>query len=119
MTADSEPSGVFEPEMGPSFEMALEDAVVQALRHNVSLVVERFARSRELLGVQEAMGIYDFNLTADTAVSSDSRPTSSVLEEADILTTDTTQWNFALRRLTRWGGTASLSFNNSRRESTN
>ncbi|MEO1087045.1 MAG: TolC family protein, partial [Acidobacteriota bacterium] len=118
-TADSEPSGVFEPDMGASFDMPLEDAVLQALQHNVSLVVERYARSRELLGIEEAMGIYDFNLTGALSTQSSTRAPSSLLEDADLIVTDVETWNFSLERLTRWGGTGSVTFDNSLTESTN
>ena len=118
-TADGEPPGAFEAELGDSFDISLEDAVVEALRHNVSLVVERYARSRSLLGIEEAMGIYDFNLGAFVSTSSDSRPTSSLLEDADILSTDVDVWNFSLSRLLAWGGTAEITFNNSKTESSN
>ncbi|MEM1183364.1 MAG: TolC family protein, partial [Acidobacteriota bacterium] len=119
MTADGEPTGVFEADVGETFEMPLEDAVVQALRHNVSLVVQRYARSRSLLGVQEAVGIYDFEFAATVLANSGSRPPQSLLEDADVLTTDSEAWNFSLSRLTPWGGTAEVSWNNSLSESNN
>ncbi|MCG8458962.1 MAG: TolC family protein [Holophagales bacterium] len=100
-----------------SVTLSLEDAVAEALQHNVSLVVERYTREQSLLGIREALGYYDFNLNADLETSSSTRPPSSQLEDADIVTTDQDRWNFRLNRNSPWGGGASLTFNNTRTES--
>lgn len=109
---------VLEPSEG-QVELGYEEAIVQALRHNVSLVVQRYARERSLLGIQEAAGIFDLGLGADLQNQSSSRPTNSELEAADVLTQDIDQWSFEARQLTPWGGDVTLNFSNSRFESTN
>ncbi|MEM1204934.1 MAG: TolC family protein [Acidobacteriota bacterium] len=100
-------------------EVELDDVVVMALRHNLSLVVERYRRQGTLLGIREAMGIYDLNLNATLETSSSTRPPNSTLEAADIVVSDRDRWNFSLTQLTRWGGTAAVTFNNTLFESSN
>ena len=45
-------------------QLTLEDAIAAALRRNLALVVERYRRSQTIQGIQEALGIYDFNFGA-------------------------------------------------------
>ncbi|MEM6797231.1 MAG: TolC family protein, partial [Acidobacteriota bacterium] len=113
--SESEP---FESDAENGLDLTLTGVVEKALQHNVSLVVQRFNRSRTQLGVQEALSIYDFNLEADASTSSSTSPRSSLLQlGGDVITSDEDQWNFSLTRLTPWGGTARVFFNNTRRAS--
>lgn len=98
-------------------ELSLEDAVLHALEHNVGIVVERYKRSRSLLGVEEAYGIYDFNFGADAIAASSARASVSTLDGTPVLETDSEDLNFNLSRLLPWGGTARARFTNGRDES--
>ena len=100
-------------------ELTLEDAVALTLRRNLSLVVERYRRSQAIQGVKEAFGIFDLNLDTTFQLLEDTRPTTSVLEEAESLTNEQAVLNFDLTQLTAYGGTANLSFDNNRFESSN
>lgn len=100
-----------------TIELPLDQAIRHALEHNVSLVVQRYERESSLLGIKEAYGIYDFQVDGTVATSSSARPPSSLLEDADIVTSDTDTWNFTLSRNLKWGGGVQLDMNNRRTES--
>ncbi len=101
-------------------ELSLEDAVAMTLRRNLALVVERYRRSQAIQGVDEAFGIFDLNLGSTAQLSEDTRPITSLLEEAEgSITNENALLRFDLTQLTAYGGTASLTFNNSRFASTN
>lgn len=118
-TTVGEPLTYSQIDSGETFEVSLEDAILRALQHNVSLAVERYQRSGSLLGIDEAQGLYDLNLTSDVSTRSDTRPPSSLLENASIITSDTDSWNFGLEQAAPWGGGANLTFNNSKTTSSN
>lgn len=93
-------------------ELSLEDAIDTALQRNLSLDVQRLRRDQALLGIDSERGIYDFNLTVVTTLNSDTTPPSSTLQQANIITTDFIGWNNTLSRLTPFGGTATVQFDN-------
>ncbi len=117
LTGDAEDLGLVN--VDGMVELTLEDAVALTLKRNLSLVVERYRRSQAVQGIEEAFGIFDLGFLATLQQSEDTRPTTSVLEEADALTTEVAVLNFDLTQLTAYGGTASLQFDNSRLESSN
>ncbi|MEE8525764.1 MAG: hypothetical protein V3T72_17640, partial [Thermoanaerobaculia bacterium] len=80
--------------------LSLEAAVTAALRRNLFLIVERYRRSQTLQGLEEAFGIYDLNLGADSTFSENNSPTSSTLEAADVLVTERVSANLNLSQLT-------------------
>ncbi len=101
-------------------ELSLEDVVALTLKRNLSLVVERYRRSQAIQGVEEAFGIFDLNLGGVFQLSEDTRPLTSILEVADgSITSENAVLNFDFTQLTSYGGTANLSFDNSRFASSN
>ncbi len=101
-------------------ELTLEDAVALTLKRNLSLVVERYRRSQAIQGIEEAFGIFDLNLGTTFQLSEDTRPVTSILEEAEgSVTNENAVLNFDFTKLTSYGGTANLSFDNSRFASSN
>lgn len=116
--APTNSAAVFQPKAGEAIELSLEQVISAALEHNLSLAVQRFERSRTLLDLNAALGIYDFNLTTDLSLTSNTRPRSSALEQVEgNITSDQENLNFGLTRLFPWGGAAEVTFNN-RRSST-
>lgn len=103
-------------------ELSLDQALFYSLRHNVSLVVQRYEHSRVLLDIDVERGIFDFNLEADTRIDSRTRPRISALEDAgdeDAISTDTETLDFRVRRNLPWGGNFLVGFENLRQESSN
>ena len=117
LTGDAEDLGL--ANVDGKVELSLEDAVALTLKRNLSLVVERYRRSQSIQGIEEAFGIFDLNLGSTFQLSEDTRPTTSALEEADSLTTEIQQLDFDFSQLSVYGGTANLTFANSRVESSN
>ena len=118
-TVVGEPLSSFSVDIGESLEISLDEAILRALRHNVSLAVQRYQRSGSLLGITEARGIYDLELTADLTTSNESSPPTSLLEEAQVLTSDSELWNFGLQQASPFGGGGSVTFSNRRTASSN
>ena len=106
---------------GDQVELGLEDAIALTLKRNLSLVVERYRRSQSIQGIEEAFGIFDLNIDILGQVNEETRPRTSILEESEggTITSESNTLNFDLLQLTSYGGVASLSFDNSRRESSN
>ncbi len=118
LTDDAEDLGLTNVE--GKVELTLEDAVALTLQRNLSLVVERYRRSQAIQGVEEAFGIFDLGLGGTFQLSEDTRPITSVLEVADGgITSENAVLNFDFNQLTAYGGTANLSFDNSRFASSN
>ncbi len=118
LTADAGDLGL--TNVAGKVELTLEDAIALTLKRNLALVVERYRRSQAIQGVEEAFGIFDLDLGTTLQFSEDTRPPTSRLEEAgDALTTESIVLNFDINQLTSYGGTANLSFDNSRVGSSN
>lgn len=96
--------------------LTLEDAVAVALKRNLSLQVQRYDRERARLGIDQALGIYDFSLTAGLQASNDVSPAASNLDGAEVQETDRAGWQLGLSQLVPTGGVAELAWNNSRLE---
>ncbi|MEM8932049.1 MAG: TolC family protein [Acidobacteriota bacterium] len=108
-----------EIDAGSGLQLELEDAVVHALRHNLTLAVERYSREQSVFGIQEALSLYDFALTGDVSTFSLTRPTQSSLEGDETLTQDVDRWNLGLQRALPWGGGVSVDLNSSRTGTSN
>jgi outer membrane protein TolC len=120
---DAEPStldDVFEEVLDRKVEMTLDDAIALALERNLDLVIQRYRHRRSLHAIQEALGIFDLDLSLSTTFSENSRPISSRLEdpEGESVTTDNVSGDVGLTRLLPFGGLVGLSFDNSRFSST-
>ncbi len=62
---------------GDEIHLTLEEAVELALSRNLNLRTQRYSREQARLGIQEATGIYDFNLLA-SALDLDGRESGGV-----------------------------------------
>jgi outer membrane protein len=69
---------------GDEIHLTLEEAVELALSRNLNLRTQRYFRQQASLGIQQASGIYDFNLLADLFTSNVENPAASNLDGADI-----------------------------------
>ncbi len=96
--------------------LSLEEAIGLALERNLSLVVERYRLSESGFNLDAAIGIFDPNLAVDLSASDDTSPSASNLDGADVSTSQREVWNLSLNQLVDTGGTATVSFTNSRFE---
>lgn len=102
---------------GERLDLSLDQALLFALQHNTSIVVQRYQRSRALLDIDVERGLFDFNLEGEAGLNSSSRPSNSALEDADVVSADTDTLNLRLLRNLPWGGGFSVGFANQRAES--
>lgn len=111
------PGVTAEPLVVPQAErldLTLDQAVIYALEHNVQIVVQRYQRTRTLLDIDAEYGLFDFNLEGEAGINGFSRPANSVLEDADVVTSDNDLLNLRLARNLPWGGGFTIGFNNNR-----
>ncbi len=106
---------------GEQVDLTLDQVITLALQRNLTLVVQRYERSRSILGIEENEGIYDFNLQVDVFSSESTSPQSSDLDNTGgaALTSERQRGNVSASRLLPIGGTLSASFNNQRSASNN
>ena len=69
---------------GDEIHLTLDEAVELALTRNLALRTQRYSRAQARLGIDQAMGIYDFNLLAAIAHSERKSPSATNLDGAEI-----------------------------------
>ena len=99
-----------------TLELSLEDAIAAALQRNLQLRIQRFARAQSLFGVQQATGIYDFNIGVNTSMDEETQASVSVLDGADVRESEGQSLGLRLDQLINTGGTVSLNWQNRRNE---
>lgn len=103
---------------GENIDLSLDQLITLALRRNLSLVVQRYERSRSILGIKENLGIYDFNVQVDVSARSSTETPNSQLqvpgEGSATINSEGQTANFGTSRLLPFGGTVSAGFDNSR-----
>ncbi len=96
--------------------LSLEEAISIALERNLSLAVERYRTTESELQLDQSQGIYDINTQADVGTFDETSPAASNLDGAAVQATKGTRWDFGASRLLPTGGTASVTWSNSRLE---
>ncbi len=107
------------PEMalkGDTLELTLSSAVEIALQRNLGLVLERYDFAQTLQREIQEAAIYDLGISADTSSSETASPARSTLAGANVVESTAADFNFGFSQLTSFGGTASLTWRNSRSE---
>ncbi len=99
---------------GETIALTLEDAIGIALRRNLDLHVQRYQRSRSLLGILQNQGIYDLNLSGNLDTRESNSPSSSQLQSAS---SENANANLQLDRRILTGADLRLTWNNGRSES--
>jgi outer membrane protein TolC len=120
-TLSTAPAPITEAPLAPGaderLELALDDAVAMALRHNLGLAVERFDRAIALFGIQGAEGIYDLLASADgTMFDSESFDINAVAGAAGVVSAEGQRFNLGVSQLVPSGGTLSLGLETARDE---
>jgi outer membrane protein len=97
-----------------AIQLSLDEAVALAVERNLGIVVQRYTRVQNRLGIDQNLGIYDLLLNADALANNTNSPTLSSIaasqsEEQDL--------DASLAQLLPTGGTFSLGWRNSRSKS--
>jgi outer membrane protein TolC len=95
-------------------KLTLDEAIELALQRNLGLAVQRYTRAQARLGIQQALGIYDFGLGATATKSHDESPLASSLEGVAVQTSDSSSATLGISRLLPTGGTAQLGLQSSK-----
>lgn len=105
-----------EPE-NRSIELRLDRAIEIALARNLPLAVQRYERAQFRLGIDESLGIYDFQLDGGLQASDLTQPTASQITGADVLEQERQNFDVTGSQLTPWGGIGRFTFGVAREES--
>ena len=94
-----------------AIQLSLDEAVALAVERNLGIVVQRYTRVQNRLGIDQSLGIYDLLLNADITANNTNSINSTTTgasqsEEQDL--------NASLAQLLPTGGTFSLGWRNSR-----
>jgi outer membrane protein len=100
--------------VGGEIHLTLEEAIRLAVERNLAVRTQQYSHERATLGIDEAMGIYDFNLVAGASTGKDEQPAASNLDGADVQETETTSTYVGGSQLLPSGGVASATFDNGR-----
>lgn len=101
---------------GDEIRLTLAEAVEIALTRNIALRTERYARERARLGIDQAMGIYDFGLSASVSAAQDESPAASNLDGAEIQEQKRNGLTLGGSQLLPTGGVAGILWTNNRFE---
>lgn len=101
--------------------LSVDDAVRQALEHNLGIKVARVSPQVQDLTLTQLRGAFAPTLTSSVAQSHTDTPASSFLSGADLKTTDSrTVASVGVRQSLKWGGASySLGWDNSRTTTNN
>jgi outer membrane protein TolC len=94
--------------------LTLDQAVEIALRRNLTLLLQRFIRNENRLGIMQALGIYDLNLTADASDTSTKSPQSS---QGTASQSSSQDLRVGLAQLLPTGGTVNFTWDSPRSKS--
>jgi outer membrane protein len=95
-------------------QLSLEQAVEAALQHNLGLVIERYTRTQQRLGIAQSLGIYDLLANASASASDSTSATLSALEASK---SNRQAATFSFTQLIPTGGAVSFGWDNVRTES--
>ncbi|HLX08493.1 MAG TPA: TolC family protein [Thermoanaerobaculia bacterium] len=90
--------------------LTLDQAVEIALRRNLALILQRYLRNEARLGVPQALGIYDLNLTGNASAMSNRIPITATTNGNET----SRDFNLGLSQLVPTGGTATVTWDNPR-----
>ena len=101
---------------GDEIHLTLEEAVELALSRNLNLRTQRYSRAQARLRIDEATGIYDFNLFGGLSTSKFENPAASNLDGADVQNQERSVLTVGGSQLFSSGGVAGISVPNGRFE---
>ncbi len=93
--------------------LTLEQAVEIALRRNLALVLQRYIRNEARLGVEQALGLYDLNLTG--LLQYNTQKEAAAAESPENPTSESSlEWKLGLTQQLPSGATANVTWDNLR-----
>ena len=102
------------------FDLTVEDAVARALDRNLDIAVQRLVPRVFDLNLAEQLAFYRPTLASNFSSTSSTTPSATQLDGGRNVLTDTALFDSSVAQPVPWGGgTLDISWNNTRRETTN
>lgn len=102
------------------FNLTVEDAVTRALDRNLDIAVQRLVPQVFDLNLAEQLAFYRPTLASNFSSTSSTTPSATQLDGGRNVLTDTALFDSSVAQPVPWGGgTFDISWNNTRRETTN
>ena len=102
------------------FDLTVEDAVARALDRNLDIAVQRLVPQVFDLNLAEQLAFYRPTLASNFSSTSSTTPSATQLDGGRNVLTDTALFDSTVAQPVPWGGgTFDVSWNNTRRETTN
>lgn len=92
-------------------QLSLDETVALAVERNLGIVVQRYTRVQNRLGIDQSLGIYDLLLNSDITANNTNSLTSTTTGASQ---SEEQDFNVSLAQLIPTGGTFSLGWRNSR-----
>jgi len=105
------------PLVDGKLELSVDDAIAIALERNLSLIVQRYNDADAILNLESSFGIYDTLARVQVSSLSETSPSTTDLDGADVSTQEQAGWNLGVTQMVKTGGSFSADFNNTRSES--
>lgn len=97
-----------------AIQLSLDQAIEITLQQNLGLVIQRYVRTQQRLGITTSLGLYDLLASATLQAEDDNSATVSTTEASKF---KQEQFNFSFRQVIPTGGNVTLGWNSSRTES--
>jgi outer membrane protein TolC len=97
-----------------AIQLSLERAVEIALQQNLGLVIERYTRTQQRLGITQSLGIYDLLANATLQATDEKSATLSTIAASQA---NSQSASFSFTQLVPTGGSVSFGWDGSRQES--
>ncbi|MCY3846350.1 MAG: TolC family protein [Acidobacteria bacterium] len=102
------------------FDLTVEEAVARALDRNLDIAVQRLVPQVFDLNLAEQLAFYRPTLASNFSSTSSTTPSATQLDGGRNVLTDTALFDSSVQQPVPWGGgTFDISWNNTRRETTN
>lgn len=102
------------------FDLTVDDAVARALDRNLDIAVQRLVPQVFDLNLAEQLAFYRPTLSSNFSSTASTTPSATQLDGGRNVLTDTALFDSAVAQPVPWGGgTFDISWNNTRRETTN
>lgn len=97
-----------------AIQLSIDQAIEIAMRHNLGLVAERYARTQQRLGITQALSIYDLLTQAQVAAVQQESPVFDITQASEF---NQQNAGFSFRQLLPTGGELEIGMDSVRTES--
>ena len=99
-----------------AIQLSVDRAIEIALQRNLAIVIQRYTRVQQRLGIIEALGLYDLNATIDAIASNNNQPAATRFQASQ---SEDQEIDFGVRQRTPQGRQFSVGWSNTRSANNN